>query len=66
MINLVLSMASVLTLESVQALEKLSKQRPQSSVFNFYVVISVLGQAAVHIAALVYIRQQAIDYSEDL
>ncbi|KAJ3038828.1 hypothetical protein HDV00_000316 [Rhizophlyctis rosea] len=48
------------------ALEKLSKQRPQSSVFNFYVVISVLGQAAIHIAALVYIRQQAMDYSEDL
>ncbi|KAJ3051115.1 hypothetical protein HK097_007915 [Rhizophlyctis rosea] len=48
------------------ALEKLSKQRPQSSVFNFYVVISVLGQAAVHVAALVYIRQQALEYSEDL
>ncbi|KAJ3295791.1 hypothetical protein HK104_002306 [Borealophlyctis nickersoniae] len=48
------------------ALEKLSKQRPQSNVFNFYVIMSVLGQAAVHVAALIYIRREALIYSEDL
>ena len=48
------------------ALEKLSKKRPQPNIFNLYIVISVLGQAAVHVAALIYIRAEAIAYSEDM
>lgn len=46
--------------------EKLSRQRPQANVFNHYVVISVLGQAAVHVASLMYIQQQAHFHAEDL
>ncbi|TPX56048.1 hypothetical protein PhCBS80983_g04821 [Powellomyces hirtus] len=48
------------------ALEELSRQRPQSNVFNHYVIISVLGQAACHVASLMYIQQQAHEYAEDL
>ncbi|KAL2919953.1 putative cation-transporting ATPase 1 [Polyrhizophydium stewartii] len=49
-----------------EALQKLSKQRPQPNIFNFYIVLSVLGQAAVHVAALIYIRKEAIMYSEEM
>ncbi|KAH6569325.1 hypothetical protein BASA50_003384 [Batrachochytrium salamandrivorans] len=49
-----------------EALEKLSRQRPQPNIFNLYIVLSVLGQAAVHVAALIYIRLEAIKYSEEL
>ncbi|KAI8618780.1 hypothetical protein BC830DRAFT_1208454 [Chytriomyces sp. MP71] len=48
------------------ACERLSKKRPQANVFNFYIIISVLGQVAVHVACLAYIRHQAIEYSEEL
>ena len=48
------------------ALETLSKKRPQSNVFNFYIILSILGQAAVHIGSLAYIRSLAIEYAEDL
>ncbi|TPX66718.1 hypothetical protein SpCBS45565_g04261 [Spizellomyces sp. 'palustris'] len=48
------------------ALEELSKKRPQANVFNHYVIISVLGQAAVHVASLMYIQREAKLYSEDL
>ncbi|KAI9031163.1 hypothetical protein DFJ74DRAFT_654815 [Hyaloraphidium curvatum] len=47
-------------------LEELSKQRPQPSIFNLYFFLSVLGQSAVHVAALAYIRSEAIKYSEVL
>ncbi|KAJ3008938.1 hypothetical protein HKX48_008260 [Thoreauomyces humboldtii] len=42
------------------ALEALSRQRPQAAVFNHYVIISVLGQAACHVASLIYIQALAI------
>ncbi|KAI8818388.1 uncharacterized protein EV422DRAFT_538413 [Fimicolochytrium jonesii] len=48
------------------ALEELSRQRPQSNVFNHYVIISVLGQVSCHVASLMYIQQQAAYYSDDL
>ncbi|KAJ3027019.1 UNVERIFIED_CONTAM: hypothetical protein HDU68_004637 [Siphonaria sp. JEL0065] len=48
------------------ACERLSKKRPQANVFNHYIMISVLGQVAVHVASLVYIRALAIEYSEEL
>ncbi|KAJ3398723.1 hypothetical protein HDU80_008630 [Chytriomyces hyalinus] len=48
------------------ACERLSKKRPQANVFNFYIILSVLGQVAIHVTALAYIRLQAIDYSEEL
>lgn len=40
-----------------QPIEKLSKQRPLGNIFNFYVLLSVLAQFAIHIASLVYISQ---------
>jgi cation-transporting ATPase 13A1 len=46
------------------ALEKLSPERPQPNIFNFYIILSVLGQAAVHVLSLIYIRKEALRYSE--
>lgn len=47
-------------------LEELSRQRPQPNIFNPYFFLSVLGQSAIHIAALAYVRTEAIQYSEVL
>ncbi|RUP50895.1 hypothetical protein BC936DRAFT_137174 [Jimgerdemannia flammicorona] len=40
-------------------LEKLSKERPQTNIFNPYIIVSVMGQFTVHIVALVYINSLA-------
>ncbi|KAJ3085284.1 hypothetical protein HK102_000140 [Quaeritorhiza haematococci] len=48
------------------ALEQLSKKRPQANIFNAYLLLSVLGQAAVHVGSLIYIRGEAIEYAEEL
>jgi cation-transporting ATPase 13A1 len=48
------------------ALEKLSPERPQPNIFNFYLILSVLGQSAVHVASLIYIRGEALFYSEEM
>lgn len=49
-----------------KATDVLSKKRPQTNIFNSYLILSILGQAAVHISALVFIRSEAIYYSEEL
>jgi cation-transporting ATPase 13A1 len=41
--------------ETVQPVEKLSRERPLGNIFNLYVLLSVLLQFAIHIVALVYI-----------
>jgi len=40
-------------------LEKLSAQRPPTSVFNLYMGFSVLGQFVIHLAVLIYVVQHA-------
>jgi len=39
----------------LQPVEKLSRERPLGNIFNFYVLLSVLLQFALHIVTLVYI-----------
>ncbi|CAG8739180.1 18402_t:CDS:2, partial [Acaulospora morrowiae] len=53
-----------LCISKAKPLEKLSKQRPQSNVFNFYIILSILGQFAIHIASLIYIVDLVFHYEE--
>ena len=46
-----------LSLSRAKPVEKLSKERPQPNIFNFYIIGSVLGQFAVHIVTLIYISR---------
>jgi manganese-transporting P-type ATPase len=43
-----------------QPLPTLSKQRPVSNLFSPYMVISVIGQFAIHLASLVYIVRESM------
>ncbi|GAA5938227.1 hypothetical protein JCM1841_000925 [Sporobolomyces salmonicolor] len=42
--------------------EKLSKERPLSTIFNFYVVASILTQFAIHVAAFLYLTDLCEQY----
>jgi len=44
--------------------EKLSRQRPLTNIFNFYILLSVLIQFAIHIVALVYITRLTYKFEE--
>ncbi len=46
-----------LSISRARSVEGLSKERPQPNIFNFYIIGSILGQFAVHIATLIYIAQ---------
>ncbi|KAI8866746.1 P-type ATPase [Ramicandelaber brevisporus] len=39
--------------------EQLSKQRPQSNIFNWYIMLSVMGQFIIHIGSLIYVTREA-------
>ncbi|KAL7749695.1 putative cation-transporting ATPase 1 [Sorochytrium milnesiophthora] len=49
-----------------QPLDKLSKARPQPNIFNFYILLSVIGQFVIHSASLVYITTTAKEYTGEL
>jgi len=49
-------------------LEHLSKKRPQANIFNWYILLSVIGQFAIHIYSMVTITNLAkslMDLGED-
>jgi len=46
-----------LSISRAKPVEALSKERPQPNIFNPYIIGSVLGQFAIHIATLIYISQ---------
>ncbi|KAL8291698.1 hypothetical protein RQP46_001956 [Phenoliferia psychrophenolica] len=43
--------------------DKLSKERPLSSIFNFYVVLSILFQFAIHVVAFLYLTDLCDQYA---
>jgi len=51
-----------LCISRAKPVEKLSRERPLGNIFNFYVLLSVLLQFALHIVTLVYITNLAHQY----
>lgn len=50
-----------LSISRSQAIQKLSKQRPQPGIFNIYIMGSILGQFAVHITTLIYVTNRVYE-----
>ena len=53
-----------LSISRAKPVEQLSKERPQNNIWNWYIIPSVLGQFAVHIATLIYISQFVHKFEE--
>jgi cation-transporting ATPase 13A1 len=51
-------------LSKANAVEKLAPVRPQANIFNAYIILSVLGQSAIHMGSLFYIQRESTFYSE--
>ncbi|ODV89411.1 hypothetical protein CANCADRAFT_148529 [Tortispora caseinolytica NRRL Y-17796] len=47
-----------LSVSRAKTVEKLSEERPQPNIFNKYIIGSVLGQFAIHIASLIFISNE--------
>lgn len=45
-----------------QVLKEMSPQRPQSNIFNLYLLSSVLLQFALHVGVLIYVTQSALKF----
>ncbi|GAB1522819.1 putative cation-transporting ATPase 1 [Rhizoctonia solani] len=54
-INGMLMSVCFLCISRAKPVEKLSRERPLGNIFNFYVLLSVLIQFAIHIVSLLYI-----------
>lgn len=53
-----------LCISRAKPLEQLSEKRPQTRIFSWYLMTSLLGQFAVHIASLVYVLNLAKEHEE--
>ncbi|KAI7558358.1 putative cation transporting ATPase, partial [Hortaea werneckii] len=53
-----------LSISRAKTVEQLSKERPQNNIWNWYIIPSVLGQFAVHIATLIYISEFVHKFEE--
>jgi len=51
-----------LCISRAKPVEKLSRERPLGNIFNFYVLLSVLIQFALHIVSLIYITNLSHKY----
>ncbi|KAJ1988413.1 putative cation-transporting ATPase 1 [Coemansia sp. RSA 1358] len=47
-----------LCISKASPLEKLSKERPQPHILTLYMLLTVLGQFAVHVAAMVFVTRE--------
>lgn len=57
----ILMVFCVFNIANSRPLERLSAERPHSNIFNPYILFSVLGQAFVHVGALMLVRRLALD-----
>jgi len=48
-----------LGLSNAKPVNDLSKKRPQPNIFNFYILLSVIGQFAIHIYSLIAVTSMA-------
>ncbi|RKP09816.1 hypothetical protein THASP1DRAFT_34310 [Thamnocephalis sphaerospora] len=53
-----------LCISRAKPLESLSEKRPQTNIFSWYLMSSLLGQFAVHIASLVYVLGLSKSYEK--
>ncbi|KAK0496969.1 endoplasmic reticulum Ca-transporting P-type ATPase [Armillaria luteobubalina] len=53
-----------LCISRAKPVDKLSRERPLGNIFNFYVLLSILLQFALHIATLVYITELSRVFEE--
>ncbi|KAJ2631168.1 putative cation-transporting ATPase 1 [Coemansia sp. RSA 1290] len=51
-----------LCISKASPLEKLSRERPQPHILTLYMLLTVLGQFAVHVAAMIYVARTARAY----